>query len=95
MKHYVFITKDKEYVCIDNASGGYPYLSKRWQDVEVWNNKEEAYEYYIHFMKIYIAAANYAGDNELEEHEQVTVKDAKFTISNCRWILKEINITLI
>lgn len=45
-ERYGFIKRDgSAYIGLDNASGGYPYESRDWQDMFTWPCVEKALDY--------------------------------------------------
>jgi hypothetical protein len=39
------LTKDNRVVALDAASGGYPYLTDQLNQIEIWDEVEEAHRY--------------------------------------------------
>ena len=44
-------TENEKYVGMDNASGGYPYITDHFMSVKVWRTEQEARDYYKLFDK--------------------------------------------
>lgn len=42
---YMYVTKDGDFVGLDKASGGYPYVTSRPFSAHLWPTKEEAENY--------------------------------------------------
>ena len=51
---YVFITQNNKYVGMDNASGGYPYISDHPLDAHPWTNIEDAKKYRKMFKETWV-----------------------------------------
>lgn len=39
------LTKDDKFVALDAASGGYPYLTKNFSQIKIWETVEEVRRY--------------------------------------------------
>lgn len=43
---YLYVTKDGDFIGLDNASGGYPYVTSIPMKAHIWKDKREAENYF-------------------------------------------------